>query len=68
MSVLVLENTTLHHLKKAVIDRENRWVDKTIEFLEARCVLNRDSVSRFPKIVNIGSGIWIRRTKHGKHT
>ena len=39
-----------------MIDRKNRWVDKTVEFFEARCVLNRDSVSQFPKIVNIGSG------------
>ena len=56
MAGLILDNTTSRHLKKTVIDRENRWVDKTVEFFEARCVLNRDTVSQFPKIVNIGSG------------
>ena len=48
--------TTSRLLKKTVIDRENRWVNKTVEFFEARCVLNRDSVSQFPKIINIGNG------------
>ena len=56
MAGLILDNTTSRHLKKTVIDRENRWVDKTVEFFETRYVLNRDSVSQFPKIVNIGSG------------
>ena len=56
MARLILDNTTSRHLKKTLIDRENRWVDKTVEFFEARCVLNQDSVSQFPKIVNIGSG------------
>ena len=56
MAGLILDNTTSRHLKKTLIDRENRWVDKTVELFEARCVLNRDSVSQFPKIVNIGSG------------
>ena len=45
MAGLILDNTTSRHLKKTVIDRENLWVDKTVEFFEARCVLNRDSVS-----------------------
>ena len=55
MAGLALDNTS-RHLKKTVIDRVNRWVNKTVEFFEARCVLNRDSVSQFPKIINIGSG------------
>ena len=56
MAGLILDNTTSCHLKKTVIDRENRWVDKMVEFFVARCVLNRDSVSQFPKILNIWSG------------
>ena len=31
---LALDNTTSRHLKKTVIDRENRWVNKTVEFFE----------------------------------
>ena len=56
MAGLALDSTTSRHLKKTVIDRENRWVNKTVEFFEARCVLNRDSVSQSPEIINIGYG------------
>ena len=47
MAGLALDNTTSRHLKKTVIDRENRWVNKTVKFFEAKCVLKRDSVSQF---------------------
>ena len=53
-------NTTSRHFKKTVIDRENRWVNKTVEFFETRCVLNRDSVSQFPQ--DYKHRVWIRRT------
>ena len=37
-------NTTSRLLERTVIGRENQWVAEIVDFFEARCVLNRESV------------------------
>ena len=44
------------HLSKPAIEREHRWINETVSFLEARNVLNADAIDEYPKIINLGTG------------